>query len=169
MANGTRPTLLYCFAPVKHTRLDYMIQKAVEMGVGILQPVMTHYTQAMQLNPKRMYANAIKAAEQCGILSVPDCRRIISFDTLLATWDPIRHLIFCDETAESYEPFPPLRKLVKGPIGIIIGPEGGFDNKERESLQALDYVITISLGPRILRADTAAVAALAIINTILKY
>jgi len=161
------PDIIYCFAPLKHSRLDYMVQKAVEMGAGVLQPVMTSHTQSTRLNIKRMHANAIEAAEQCGILTISECRKPVSFDALLAMWEPARHLIFCDEMAEGNNPVPLLNKLARGPLGLIIGPEGGFSDDERKALKALDFVTVIPLGPRILRADTAAVAALAIINATL--
>ncbi|WP_193177126.1 16S rRNA (uracil(1498)-N(3))-methyltransferase [Oricola nitratireducens] len=156
--------LVYCFAPLKSGRLDYMVQKAVEMGAGVLQPVMTHHTQMPKVNVERMAANAVEAAEQCGILSIPACREPVKFDRLLADWDTGRRLIFCDEDAATNNPLAILQALEKAPLGVIIGPEGGFSDAERAQLRALPFVTAIPLGPRILRADTAAVAALAVIQ-----
>ncbi|MFZ2102964.1 MAG: 16S rRNA (uracil(1498)-N(3))-methyltransferase [Oricola sp.] len=156
--------LVYCFAPLKSGRLDYMVQKAVEMGAGVLQPVMTHHTQVPKLNVERMAANAVEAAELCGILSIPECREPVKFDRLLATWDPDRRLIFCDEDAATNNPLAILQSLTEKKLGVLIGPEGGFSDAERAQLRALPFVTAIPLGPRILRADTAAVAALAVIQ-----
>lgn len=158
------PDLVYCFAPLKTGRLDYMVQKAVEMGAGVLQPVMTHHTQVSKLNVERMAANAIEAAEQCGVLAVPECREAVKFDRLLADWEPDRRLIFADEDAGTNNPLAALQAITDKKLGVIIGPEGGFSDAERSQLHALPFVTAIPLGPRILRADTAAVAALAVIQ-----
>jgi 16S rRNA (uracil1498-N3)-methyltransferase len=155
------------FAPLKHARLDYMVQKAVEMGAGVLQPVLTRRTQAARVNEARMRANAIEAAEQCGILAVPEVRAPVRFDALLAGWDPERLMVFCDEDAEVADPLAALREAPRGPAAVIIGPEGGFDAAERAALLALPRHLRLSLGPRILRADTAAVAALALVGAVL--
>jgi 16S rRNA (uracil1498-N3)-methyltransferase len=133
-----------CFAPLKHARLDYMVQKAVEMR-----------------------ANAIEAAEQCGILAVPEVRAPLRFDALLAGWDAGRLMVFCDEDAPVADPLAALRQAPAGPAAVIIGPEGGFDAGERATLMALPRHLRLSLGPRILRADTAAVAALALVGAVL--
>ncbi|MBB3936802.1 16S rRNA (uracil(1498)-N(3))-methyltransferase [Aureimonas phyllosphaerae] len=156
--------LHYCFAPLKSARLDYMVQKAVEMGAGVLQPVLTQHCQAPRVNVERMAANAVEAAEQCGILSVPECREPLRFDRFLAERDAARALIFCDERADAASPLETLGALKGHPLALLIGPEGGFSAGERETLLALPNVHRISLGPRILRADTAAVAALAAIQ-----
>jgi 16S rRNA (uracil1498-N3)-methyltransferase len=156
--------LWYLFAPLKHARLDYMVQKAVEMGVSRLQPVMTRRTQSGRVNLERMRANAIEAAEQCGILSLPEIEEPLTLDKLLAAWPSDRALIFCDENAEQADPLAALGKLSSGRLAVLIGPEGGFDEREREQLRRIPQVTAISLGPRILRADTAAVAALALIQ-----
>lgn len=162
--------LVYCFAPLKTGRLDYMVQKAVEMGAGVLQPVMTHHTQVPKVNVERMAANAREAAEQCGILSIPECREPVKFDALLDAWDPERLLIFCDEDAAANNPLEKLQRIegVTGSdtrkLAVIIGPEGGFSDAERDRLATRPFVAAIPLGPRILRADTAAVAALAVIQ-----
>jgi 16S rRNA (uracil1498-N3)-methyltransferase len=158
--------LWYLFAPLKHARLDYMVQKAVEMGVSRLQPVMTRRTQAARVNLERMRANAIEAAEQCGVLGVPDVEEPVALDKLLGAWPDGRRLIFCDEGAEMDDPVAVLRKVPPGPLAVLIGPEGGFDETERAKLLKHGGVTAISLGPRILRADTAAVAALALVQAV---
>lgn len=156
--------LVYCFAPLKQARLDYMIQKAVEMGAGRLQPVQTHHTQVTRLNTERMRSNAIEAAEQCGILAIPECGEMIRLEKLLEEWDEARILVFADEAAADQNPVETLKALRSKPLALLIGPEGGFSEEERRLVTAKPYVSTISLGPRILRADTAAVAALAVIQ-----
>ena len=159
--------LHYLFAPLKAARLDYMVQKAVEMGVSRLQPVLTHHSQVARVNTGRMRANAIEAAEQCGILSLPDVGELIAFTRLLAEWDSARRLVFCDEGAETADPIAALAGIPRSPVAVLIGPEGGFAEDERASLLKLPNVLRFSLGPRILRADTAAVAALALVQAVL--
>ncbi|PSM18728.1 MULTISPECIES: 16S rRNA (uracil(1498)-N(3))-methyltransferase [Nitratireductor] len=156
--------LLYCFAPLKKGRLDYLVQKAVEMGAGALAPVITQHCQMHKPGIERLRANALEAAEQCGILAVPPVHAPVKFDRLIADWDPGRRLIFCDESAETNNPLTALQALETERIGLIVGPEGGFSDAERRTLHALPFVTAIPLGPRILRADTAAVAALAVIQ-----
>ena len=163
-AQPDAPDLIYAFAPLKAGRLDYMVQKAVEMGAGVLQPVLTRHTQVARLNVDRMRANALEAAEQCGVLSVPGCRDPIGFDAFLTRWDPGRCLVFCDEGHEANNPLDRLAPLKGRPLGILIGPEGGFSDEERARLRARPFVTPVPLGPRILRADTAAVAALAVVQ-----
>jgi 16S rRNA (uracil1498-N3)-methyltransferase len=160
------PDLLYCFAPLKQGRLDYLVQKAVEMGAGALQPVLTQHTQVTKLGIDRLQANAVEAAEQCGILAIPPVREPVKFDRLLAEWDADRRLIFCDEDAGTNNPLPALQAIAERRLGLLIGPEGGFSDAERRELRALPFVTAIPLGPRILRADTAAVAALAVVQAI---
>ena len=161
------PDIDYCFAPLKHARLDYMVQKAVEMGVRRLRPVLTRRTQATRVNRDRMRANAIEAAEQCGILFVPGIEPEVSLERLLGEWPPARTLIVCDEDAPPADPLLALRAASRPEsFGLLIGPEGGFDPREREALLAHPAVVRISLGPRILRADTAAVAALALLQAV---
>ena len=168
IAPQTPPSdLWYGFAPLKSERLDYVIQKAVEMGVGTIQPVMTQFTQLHRLKPERLQANAIEAAEQCEVLSVPELAPETTLDRLLDGWVEThgdRKLVFADEGEASSSPVLALEQLRGQRIGLIVGPEGGFSQAEREKLHALPFVIPISLGPRILRADTAAVAALAVIQ-----
>ena len=156
--------LVYCFAPLKQGRLDYLVQKAVEMGAGALQPVITQHTQIARPGLERLRANAVEAAEQCGILAIPEVREAQKFDRLLADWDSGRRLIFCDEGAETNNPLPALQAIAERKLGLIVGPEGGFSEDERRQLRALPFVTAIPLGPRILRADTAAVAAFAVIQ-----
>lgn len=162
-----RSSLSYLFAPLKRTRLDYMVQKATEMGASHMQPVMTQRTVAERVNLDRMRANVIEAAEQCGILSVPDVASPTPLTRLLETWDVSCRLVFCDEGAPIRDPIAALRALTPGPVAVLIGPEGGFSDAERAALTAVPQTVRISLGPRIMRADTAAVAALALVNAVL--
>ncbi len=159
--------LHYLFAPLKHARLDYMAQKAVEMGAGVLRPVITRRCQVARVNVDRIAANAIEAAEQCGILCLPQIEAPTSLEAALAVWNDDRTMVFCDEDAETSDPAAALRVLSRGtPLAVLVGPEGGFDPTERQALLALPRVVRLSLGPRILRADTAAVAALALVQAI---
>lgn len=158
------PDIDYLFAPLKRSRLDYMVQKAVELGVARLRPVLTHRTIAERVNLQRMRANAIEAAEQCGVLRVPEIIEPLPLDKVLAAWPHTRVLIFCDEAAAGKSPLDALAGVAPGPLAVLIGPEGGFDASERDALLAKPFVKAISLGPRIMRADTAAVAALALVN-----
>lgn len=161
------PNLHYLFAPLKHARLDYMAQKAVEMGAGVLQPVLTRRTQVSRLNIERLRANAIEAAEQCGILALPDIRSEQALDAALADLEPERLLIFCDEDMAAASPVSALAERPPAPLALLIGPEGGFDDEERQRVLSRPNTMRISLGPRILRADTAAVAALALVQATL--
>ncbi len=164
------PDIDYLFAPLKHARLDYMVQKAVEMGVARLSPVQTRRTVPDRVNLERMRANAIEAAEQCGILRVPEIAELRPLAKVLENWDPKRTLIFCDEGDEGDNaagPLDTLKSMKAGPLAVLIGPEGGFSDEERQLLRSKPFVVALSLGPRIMRADTAAVAALALINATL--
>jgi 16S rRNA (uracil1498-N3)-methyltransferase len=153
------PDLWLAFAPIKKTPADYLVQKAAELGVRALLPVFTRRTIVTRVNSERMRANAVEAAEQSGRLSVPTVAEPVSFDRLLTDWPKQRRLYFCDEGGEAA----PLAAVARpGPAAILTGPEGGFDPSERAALRALDFVVPVTLGPRILRADTAALAALAI-------
>jgi 16S rRNA (uracil1498-N3)-methyltransferase len=161
--------LSYVFAPLKHARLDYVVQKAVEMGASSLQPVLTRFTQVSRVNRERMRANVIEAAEQCGILSVANVAEPLPLDRYLAAREPRRLLIFCDEAAEASDPLQTLageQTAITG-IDVLIGPEGGFAEEERQLLLRQPRTLRLSLGPRILRADTAAVAALALVQATL--
>lgn len=156
--------LHYLFAPLKVGRLDYLVQKAVEMGAGVIQPVMTQHVQGKITSLDRLKANAIEAAEQCGILAVPEVRAPVKLVDLLEGWSPERRIIYCDEGAETNNPISALEAIQEKHHALLIGPEGGFSEDERKLLRSLDFVTPIPLGPRILRADTAAVAAMAILQ-----
>lgn len=162
--------LHYLFAPLKYARQDYMVQKAVEMGATLLQPVLTRHTQTERVNTERMRANAIEAAEQCGILALPRIATPVKLESLLIAWPEERLLIFCDEEANSNDPIATLvaAGASRGaPLAVLIGPEGGFDAGERAAILSKSSAIRLSLGPRILRADTAAVAAMALVQAVL--
>jgi 16S rRNA (uracil1498-N3)-methyltransferase len=160
--------LHYLFAPLKSARHDYMVQKAVEMGVSRLQPVLTRHSQIARVNTARMRANAIEAAEQCGILTLPEIAEPETLTRILGGCEPQRYVIFCDEDAEAADPLLALANVPRpAPLAVLIGPEGGFAADERAALVRLPNVVRLALGPRILRADTAAVAALALIQAVL--
>lgn len=161
--------LAYVFAPLKHARLDYMVQKAVEMGAAVLQPVMTRFTQASRVNSERMRANVVEAAEQCGILSLAAVAEPLALERYLGQRAAQRLLVFCDEAADADNPIAALqgaREAARG-IDVLIGPEGGFAEEERALLLRQPHILRLALGPRILRADTAAVAALALVQAAL--
>ncbi|MBY0380847.1 MAG: 16S rRNA (uracil(1498)-N(3))-methyltransferase [Xanthobacteraceae bacterium] len=158
------PDLQLLFAPLKHARLDYMVQKAVEMGAGRLRPVMTRFTQVSRVNIERMRANVIEAAEQCGILDIASVDEPAALDRWLTDRDGKRLLVFCDEAAEVANPLAALKDESQSGIDVLIGPEGGFSGEERALLLKQSMLVRISLGPRVLRADTAAVAALALVQ-----
>jgi len=159
--------LWYGFAPLKSARMDYLVQKACEMGAGMIQPVITEFTQPRRIKPDRIKANVIEAAEQCEVLNLARVLPETSLPTLLENW-PRDHcgriLIVADEQMEPASPIKQLLPHENQPLGLLIGPEGGFSQSERELFKQQDFVVRISLGPRILRADTAAVAALALIQ-----
>ncbi|MCZ8313369.1 16S rRNA (uracil(1498)-N(3))-methyltransferase [Phreatobacter sp.] len=161
--------LALMFAPLKHARLDYMVQKAVEMGVTRLQPVMTRRTQAARVNLDRMRANAVEAAEQCGVLTLAACDETAGLPEALAALPADRLLVFCDEDAALANPAEALAaaRPITGGITVLIGPEGGFAPEERTLVARHPRALALSLGPRILRADTAAVAALAVVQAVL--
>jgi 16S rRNA (uracil1498-N3)-methyltransferase len=161
------PDVDYLFAPLKRARLDYLVQKATEMGVARLKPVLTRRTTPERVNIERMRANAVEAAEQCGILRIPELHAPAKLERVVADWDTGRPLLFCDEGSELEDPVAALAKLRPGPLALLVGPEGGFDETERDLLLSRPFVTRLSLGPRILRADTAAVAALALVNAVL--
>jgi 16S rRNA (uracil1498-N3)-methyltransferase len=162
------PDIAYVFAPLKHARLDYMVQKAVEMGASSLQPVLTRHTQVSRVNSERMRANVIEAAEQCGILSLAEVAEPMPLDRYLGQRQPARLLVFCDEAAETANPVQALQQgSAADGIDILIGPEGGFAAEERALLLRQPKTLRLSLGPRILRADTAGVAALALVQAAL--
>ena len=156
--------LHYLFAPLKVGRLDYLVQKAVEMGAGLLQPVMTQHVQGKITSLDRLKANVVEAAEQCGILAVPEVAQPKRLADLLETWPRDRRIIYCDEGDKGQNPLPLLSAIEERKLALLVGPEGGFSEEEQKLLRNLDFVTAIPLGPRILRADTAAVAAMAVIQ-----
>ena len=160
------PDIDYCFAPLKHARLDYVVQKATELGARRLRPVITQRTIAERVNMERMRANVIEAAEQCNLVFVPEVLEPVKLLGLVRDWEPPRVLIYCDETAAIANPLAALKPL-KAPAAVLIGPEGGFTDEEKAMLKACSFVTAISLGPRIMRADTAAVAALTLVQAVL--
>jgi 16S rRNA (uracil1498-N3)-methyltransferase len=167
-AQEAPPDVDYLFAPLKHARLDYIAQKAVEMGARRLQPVITRHTQVARVNVDRLRANAVEACEQCGVIWVPEVAPVESLTDALGNWPPERLLVFCDEEAEQASPLDALSMTrADGGVGLLIGPEGGFGDDERAAILSAPRVLRLSLGPRILRADTAAVAALALIQATL--
>ncbi|MEZ5842376.1 MAG: 16S rRNA (uracil(1498)-N(3))-methyltransferase [Hyphomicrobiaceae bacterium] len=161
------PDITYLFAPLKRARLDYMVQKATEMGVARLAPVITQRTIAERINLERMQANVIEAAEQCGVLRVPEVAEPVKLAQALASWPADRPLVFCDEAAPLASPIEALRGVEPGPAGVLVGPEGGFSEDERRMIRAVPGTVAVSLGPRVMRADTAAVAVLALVNVTL--
>jgi len=165
--------LHYLFAPLKHARLDYMAQKAVEMGASRLQPVLTRHAQVARVSLERMRANAVEAAEQCGIMTLPEIRPPLTLQQAIAALEPERVLVFCDEEAQVKDPIAALAQARRGDqtqplaLAVLVGPEGGFAAEERAALLRVPNAVRLSLGPRVLRADTAAVAALALVGAVL--
>jgi 16S rRNA (uracil1498-N3)-methyltransferase len=157
----------YAFAPLKQARLDYLVQKAVELGVSRLRPVITAHTAVRRLNLNRVRANIVEAAEQCGILTLPKADPPQKLNLFLKECKGRRAVVFCDEASAPASPIAVLERLRGQRITALVGPEGGFSEEERELLRSNCFVHAISLGPRIMRADTAAVAALALINAVL--
>jgi len=153
------PDITLCFAPVRKHRTAFIIEKATELGVGILQPVITARTQFPKFNLDKARLQAVEAAEQTERLDIPDIMLPEKLDSLLANWQEARSLIFADEAGDAMPALEALKTLPE-PSAILIGPEGGFTPQERESLQSHNFVTPISLGPRILRADTAALSLL---------
>jgi 16S rRNA (uracil1498-N3)-methyltransferase len=163
------PDIDFCFAPLKHARLDYIVQKAVEMGAARLRPVVTRRTQTTRINIDRMRANVIEAAEQCGVLRVPEVAPESPFERMIAQWPQDRLLVFCDEGAQVANPVAALHEARTpdiAAVGVLVGPEGGFDEKERAAALGVGRVVRLSLGPRILRADTAGVAVLTLVQSV---
>lgn len=156
------PDLWLLLAPIKKTPLDYIVQKATELGVARIAPVITRRTIVERVNLDRMRANAIEAAEQSGRLTVPDIAEPQDLAKALAGWDANRKLMFCDEARDAPPAASALAKQPRAPWAILTGPEGGFDPAEREMLRGLNFVVPVSLGPRIMRADTASLAAIAV-------
>ena len=169
-AHQTPPSdLWFGFAPLKVGRLDYLVQKATEMGAGAIQPVITKFTQA-RTRADKLEAYVLEAAEQCEVLTVPVVAPEIALSTLIDGWRSthgLRRLLLADEAASASSPVEQIGWLRGLPVGILIGPEGGFSDDERDLMLAQDFVVPISLGPRILRADTAAVVALTLVQAII--
>lgn len=153
------PDLWLCFAPIKKARTDFIVEKGAEMGAARIVPMQTDFTNSGRFQRDRLQAHAVEAAEQCGGTYVPEVAEMLRFDKVLSGWDPSRRILFCDEalvdTASA-----PLAGTEAEPWAIFIGPEGGFSDRERDKLRGMERATSISLGPRILRADTAAVAAM---------
>jgi 16S rRNA (uracil1498-N3)-methyltransferase len=155
------------FSLIKRLRLDWLIEKGTELGVGAFVPVMTERTQPERLNRDRLAAHAVAAAEQCERLSVPEIRPVERLSAIFAAWPGERRLIVCDETgagapiADALAAIPP-----DAPAAILIGPEGGFAERELDALRNLSFVTTVGLGPSVLRAETAALAAVATFQAI---
>jgi 16S rRNA (uracil1498-N3)-methyltransferase len=146
------------FAPIRKERTDFIVEKATELGAAVIQPVRTEFTQSDRVKTDRLRAHAVEATEQCGGTYVPEVRDLAPLDRVLADWPAGRGLLFCDEGLAGTPAG--LSGVVPGPCAILVGPEGGFSEAERARLSALPFARSVSLGPRILRADTAAVAAL---------
>lgn len=154
------PDLTLLFAPIKKARTDFIVEKATELGVSCIQPVITDYTQSQRVRTDRMHLLAIEAAEQTERMDLPEIQDAAALMQTLASWDRDTPLIFCDEGGDAAPLAARANQLANKPAGLLIGPEGGFSPKERERLRALEFVIPITLGPRILRAETAVVSAL---------
>jgi 16S rRNA (uracil1498-N3)-methyltransferase len=155
------------FAPVKRARIDFLVEKATELGASALQPVMTERTQVERVNLDRLRANVMEAAEQTERLTLPEVRTPVALDPLLASWPAGRRLLFCDETGASPDIAAALAAQARGAWALLIGPEGGFAQRELDLLRKLPFVCPVGLGPRVLRADTAALAALAVFQALL--
>lgn len=154
------PDLWLMFAPIKKARTDFIVEKATEMGAARIVPVMTDFTNSGRVQRDRLQAHAMEAAEQCGGTFVPEVADAVKFDRLIDGWDPARHIMFCDEALVGAAVGVPAQ--LAPPAAILIGPEGGFSDRERARLARLDRAHPIALGPRILRADTATVAAMTV-------
>lgn len=161
------PDIWLVFAPIKRARIDFLIEKATELGASALFPVMTRYTMVERVNIERLRAHAIEAAEQSERLSVPEIHAPQALDALMAKWDPVRRLMLCDETKTSPPVATALKAARPGPWAVLIGPEGGFAQDELDALRKLPFVSPVSLGPRVLRADTAALAGLAVLQALI--
>ena len=159
--------LWLAFAPIKRARIDFLVEKATELGVSVLQPVMTQRTQVERLNLDRLRAHALEAAEQTERLSLPELRTPVTLDHLIATWPGNPRMLFCDESGTSPSIADRLAREQSGPWAVLTGPEGGFAETELDALKKLPFVSAVGLGPRVLRADTAALSALAVFQALL--
>jgi 16S rRNA (uracil1498-N3)-methyltransferase len=160
------PDLWLVFAPIKRARIDFLVEKATELGVSALYPVMTRFTMVERVNLARLEANAIEAAEQSERLSVPKIHGVQPLDRLIAGWDATRQIMLCDETRTAPPVAAALKAAPSGPWAVLVGPEGGFAETELDALKKLPFVCPVSLGPRVLRADTAALAGLAVLQAL---
>jgi 16S rRNA (uracil1498-N3)-methyltransferase len=156
------PDLWLLFAPIKKARTDFIVEKATELGVARIQPVFTRLTASQRLRAERLRAHAVEAAEQCGETYVPELAEPARLAALLDGWNPARRLMFCDEERSAPPAAAALEAAAPGPWAVLIGPEGGFAPEESLRLRGLPFVTAVTLGPRVLRADTAAAAALAL-------
>jgi 16S rRNA (uracil1498-N3)-methyltransferase len=163
---AAEPDLWLLFAPIKRVRLDWLVERATELGASALQPVWTRHTETQRLNLDRLRAHAIAAAEQSERLSVPELRAPRELAAVLAEWPAERRLFVCDETGAGEPIGIATARLGPGPTALLTGPEGGFDETELDRLGKLFFVTRVGLGPRVLRADTAAVAALSAFQAI---
>jgi len=171
-AQDSVPDLVLCFAPLKKDAIDFLVEKATELGVGAFQPVITRRTAASRLNLERLRANAVEAAEQCERLTVPEVRAPLTFEALVSSWEPSRHIILCAEAGPAQPLAHAFKTLTAGVShpnawAIFCGPEGGFHVSELDRLRTLPFVTPVGLGPRILRADTAALTALSVFQAIM--
>ncbi|HUC68747.1 MAG TPA: 16S rRNA (uracil(1498)-N(3))-methyltransferase [Stellaceae bacterium] len=158
------PDFWLLFAPIKRGRIDFLVEKATELGVAVLHPVLTQRTMVERVNLDRLRANAIEAAEQTERLSVPELAEPESLLRLMARWPAPRRLLLCDESGAAPPIAETLRHAAPGPWAVLVGPEGGFAETELDALRKLPFVSPVGLGPRVLRADTAALAALAVLQ-----
>jgi 16S rRNA (uracil1498-N3)-methyltransferase len=156
--------LRFLFAPLKVGRVDFIVEKATEMGAATIEPVITAFTQNRHVSVEKFQRWALEAAEQCGVLAVPEIAQPRTLEAALDGWNAKVPLIFCDEDSPFDNPLSALATLKRGPMAVLVGPEGGFSDAERIMLRGLPFVTAIPLGPRILRADTAAIAALAVVQ-----
>ena len=160
------PELWLLFAPINRARLDWLVEKATELGTSTLFPVCTARTQSARINLERLRMHAVEAAEQSERLSVPELRSPQALDRVLAVWPAERPLIVCDESGAGAPIGDAVRRLTATPAALLVGPEGGFVQTELDALDKLSFVTRIGLGPRVLRAETAALAALAVFQAI---
>jgi 16S rRNA (uracil1498-N3)-methyltransferase len=163
---GGAPDLWLLFAPIKRARLDWLVEKATELGVAALLPVWTARTQVERVNLDRLRAHAVEAAEQSERLSVPELRAPERLGRLLATWPGARRLVVCDESGAGEPISDAAARLPPGPVALLVGPEGGFDETELDAIGKLSFVTRVGLGPRVLRGETAALAAVAVFQAI---
>ncbi len=163
---GGKPDLWLLFAPIKRARLDWLVEKATELGVAALLPVWTARTQVERVNLDRLRAHAVEAAEQSERLSVPDLRAPERLGRLFATWPGARRLVVCDESGAGEPISDAAARLPPGPVALLVGPEGGFDETELDAIGKLSFVTRVGLGPRVLRGETAALAAVAVFQAI---